>query len=324
LAYDEAGESAFVSLMTQGVEEFQPEWVQTFPRGTSMAADQERAWAAWLVYFEQDVTNRADYAQAYVNATLNYVRTGQLGNGVWGGVSAAAHQQPDLGGGWGTPVVPADQHRLRPLARAWGDTTLAAEGIVTPAMKDDLLAYFTTTWHLNALHFGHYLEYLNESSDQLGYMTSPAYPDPFDVDPTVKAGQEFRALSAGPGMLAWLEPELDNQRPSASISPAHFGVTSSGAISGQSFTISDPDGWADLVIIQIVMTELQGGSVTDEQTWYVGYTSDLTPQITSSTSVTATWSNPPTLASGHDYRFVITTLDGDYRWDMDTALYEIP
>lgn len=219
VAHDEVPHASFLAVIEQGVEEFHPEWVQTFPRATGMAGDQQRAWDGWLTYMDQDLATRTEFGRAYLDATLNYVRACRLGNGVWAGTNASDFHQPGLGGLGGTPVVPADGNKFKPLAQAWAHPTLASQGIVTQSVREDLMAYMTTMFRVNTPHYGHNLEYLGLSTGQLGYLTSAAFPDPLDADPTTNAGFEFRSLGAAHRMMEQLEPALGNKRPSAAINP---------------------------------------------------------------------------------------------------------
>jgi hypothetical protein len=319
---------AFATFLSQGATHFQPEWVQALARGTSGAADQERAWDAWRVHFEQNTVTNLAYGKAYVDATLNTVRTGQLGNGVWAGVSAAPFQQPDLGALYGTPVTVADGHKFRPVSSAYGDVDLASAALVTPALKADLLAYYATMFRMNALHFGNYLEWAGVTTNQLGYMHGSAYPDPVPGQQG-DAGLEFRALSSAHEMLALLEPALPNQRPTVSIAPSNFGYTAPTTLATQTFTCTDPDGVAEFGpggFIWIEATVYQDELPIFSTTLFPITDPAFTKQIVSPTTVVFTWapSTLPVLYPGYEYRFRLFAFDPDLRWAADSALYEIP
>jgi len=330
-AFEATGHQAFLDVLKQGSEEFQPEWVQTFRRGTHMAGDQERAWKAWLYNFHDNPDPGApeskwEYGAAYVEAGLNYLRSCQLGNGVWCACSGTLFYEPGMGLTGGTPLTPADGHKFRPLAIAYGDALLYAHGITTD-VRDDLLAYFSSMFRLDKLHYGHYLESLGATGNQAGYMPAPAYPDPLPSPlPTYTSGYEFRALSAIPGMMEQLEPYLSNQRPVCMISPGNFGYKTPTSLGGMEFWVYDPDGLGDLdpdeVRIRATVYERGVDPVTFE---FDPVTSSLfTYTVIDPYLVLFQWAEPaPALWGGASYRFSLRAVDSSRRWHQDTVLYEI-
>ena len=330
-AYEATGHQAFLDVLKQGAEEFQPEWLQSFRRGTHMAGDQERAWKAWLYTFHDNpdpgaAESKWEYGVAYVEAGMNYLRSCQLGNGVWCACSGTLFYEPGLGLGGGTPLTPADGHKFRPVATAYGDATLFAYGI-TSGSRGDLLAYFSSMFKLNVLHYAHYLEYLGATGSQVGYMPDSAWPEPLPSPvPTYTSGYEFRALSQIPGMLKELEPYLGNERPVCEISPGNFGYATPSSLSDMKFRVYDPNGLGDLdqnkTRIKVTLFPKGADPISVE---FDPVTSPLfTYTIMSPEWVEFTWAEPaPALWEGPTYRFALRAVDQSRRWHQDTVLYEI-
>jgi len=330
-AYEATGHQAFLDLLEQGAAEFQPEWLQSFRRGTHMAGDQERAWKAWLYTFHDNPDpvapdSKWERGLAYVEAGMNYLRSCQLGNGVWCACSGTLFYEPGLGLGGGTPLTPADGHKFRPISTAYGDSTLFAYGI-TSGCRGDLLAYYASMFKLNVLHYAHYLESLGATGNQIGYMPASAWPDPVPSPvPTYTSGYEFRALSEVPGMLRQLEPYLTNERPVCMISPGNFGYTSRSALSEMKFYVYDPDGIGDLDSgkVRIKKTRFRAGQEPVSEEYDPVMSPLFTYTVMGPELVEFSWAEPaPELYGGSDYRFSLRAVDTSRRWDQDTVLYEI-
>jgi len=330
-AYEATGHQAFLNVLKQGSEEFQPEWLQSLRRGTHMAGDQERAWKAWLYNFHDNPDPAApeskwEFGSAYVEAGFNYLRSCQLGNGVWCAGSGTLFYEPGMGLGGGTPLTPADGHKFRPIATAYGDPILFAYGI-TSDLRDDLLAYFSTMFRLNVLHYGHYLEYVGGTAGQVGYMPDSAYPDPLPSPlPTYTSGYEFRALGQLPAMLRQLEPHLPNRRPVCQISPGNFGYTTAASLRDMKFWVYDPDGLGDLdpAKIRIEARIFQGGAEPLSLHFDPLTSPFFTYTVLSPEWIEFAWAEPvPALWNGASYRFALRAVDSSRRWDQDTVLYDV-
>ncbi|TAJ18582.1 MAG: hypothetical protein EPO68_07670 [Planctomycetota bacterium] len=313
----------FSDVLEQGVDEFHPEWVQTMARATRMAGDQQRGWNAWIYFFDLNPSAQYELGKAYVDATLNYVRGCQLGNGVWSAVNVSAFQHPDLSGFGGTPLTASDGNRFAPLARAYSNAGLASQGIVNSTLRADLRAIFASMLRMNRLHYGQYFEHLGSLSpgDQLGYMDAPNYTALPSSSAPINAGWEFRALGSTPDMLRAMESDLGIERPTAAVTPADLGYTSAVTASSQQFAYGDADGVSDIAEEWVRVTVFQSGSpVLDVG---VPITSSVFDITSTSTTRTATWKTPPYLASGYTYRFSLIVRDTTDRWKMDTATYEL-
>lgn len=334
VAADEAAPSAeFKAVITKAVTQFQPEWIQTFPRSTRMAGDQTRAWPGWLHYFRLDPPQRVAFGQAYVDAARNYLASIQLGNGVWSQSNVSHFQHPDLSGSGGTPTTAADANKLIGLIQAITEPALVDEGIMNLQLKEELRGYIATILRMNEVHYGHFLESIpglvTAPEGQLGYMLPANYPAPVDTSDTtvLGTGQEFRSLGVGSHLFEAFRSQIAQQAPSVSIAPGDLQVTTTQGISSQVLTVSDPNGTSAPPFIVLAVTEYSGETPVNTTLYLPQTDPKFTMTVTQPDTWTFTWAQPPTLTSGRSYRFMLTAIDAvapAYRWDVSCARYEIP
>lgn len=337
MAYEETGDDDFLDDVAVGSAIFYPEWIQTFDRSTLMNGDQERAWDAYLHLFRDNpdpsaTESKWEYGRAYVEALLYQMRGGQLGNGVWTASNIHHAQFPGLVGS-GAPLTPADTHKLRPLIRAFADDDLDTYGITdgTYVDREDLYAIYASAFTLNQRHYGEFIA----GTNQVAYMDIPAFPDPNVGTPTIQAGYELRALASAPLMLAAIEDEVNdaigNDRPVVDITPGNFGYTSPTNPTTMRFTVTDADGLSDLIdsgiVVRITETDVSSGGVTE---YLLVYDPDnpaapFEEVSNDSETVTFEWASGylPYLAADKNYRFSLSAIDDDRRWDYVSVLYEI-
>jgi len=313
------------SLLSVGVEEFQPHWIQTMPRGTGMAGDQQRAWDAWMDVFKHELPlnpqEAEQYGQAYVDAALHYFRGCQLGNGAWGG-AVTNFYWPNLGGIMGTPLVSVNAHQFKPLAVAYEDVELYDDGQgITGEIREDILAYLISMFEVTTLHFGNllkHLEYVSEEMEQCGYMKYAEYgefvydPEHENAEDQLKNGYEIRGTGCFAKIMGMLEEE--GHRPLAWIRSYDFEHTTPTSHTIV-FQFTDPDGISDIDTVQIIETTYE-----PEQEPVRVILDPPCQQITDGFKYTYT---TPEFVSRNHYRYQIIGKDLDDRWSMDSVLYEI-
>lgn len=339
-SFDVTGDTFFRDQLEVGSDIFFPEWVQTFDRGTLMNGDQERSWPAYLHYFKKNPDPLAagstwKYGQAYVEALLYQLRGSQIGNGVWTAGNTHLAQFPGLVAA-GTPLAPADTHKLRPIVTAFMDEDLATYGLTDGTMihKEDLYALYATIFKLNRRHYGEYIS----GENQVGYMSVPAFPNPvLDIEDlpltAITAGREFRALTSAPLMLAAIEADQSvSTRPVVEITPDDFGYETPTQAASMVFEVTDSAGLGDLTDngILVRITEIDPDTNESLLDTILEYDPDAPGPVfeelfDDGTTVRFGWKSGsvPYLAADKNYRFSLSAIDNERRWDIDTVLYEI-
>lgn len=309
-------------ILYDGAQHFYEFWTQIARRSGYGAADQGRAYPAYLSWV-LDLTNPLGERQAFLEALVEQasVATKLISSrqGAWVNSSSDWFELPDFGNGngAGTGVGPPD-HWLGVQLQAYS----GASALGTQAQRDDLIAQTNTmleeTRRVFSTPFGYFLNFQWIDDVASGVTTPADYP----------AGAERRPVETMLRYASALDGSL-SEEPSVDVKPQSFALTSPST----NFTIevNHPGSAQPAVDLQnqtfvYLWREDSTGDWERLEIWPNapgGVTwNPIFVAIGSTTASVSLNSVPAGFFGQGDVKITAVTYDGDKQWSWDTSMQE--